>query len=113
MIVGSLFVNNLPIFLAINVFPVPGGPWSIIPFTCLMPSLSTIFCFIPLELKALLKIPINSLFNPPIPIFSKSKSSLNNSLLRREESTIFKFISSVYKSNSVDASTNPSPCDTI
>ncbi len=70
-IFGSLSVIILPIFLANKVLPHPGGPYNKIPFTCFIPKFSTIDGFTALVLNALLNTPINSLFNPPIPISSK------------------------------------------
>mmetsp|Transcript_18438 Transcript_18438/g.48131 ORF Transcript_18438/g.48131 Transcript_18438/m.48131 type:complete len:280 (-) Transcript_18438:868-1707(-) len=40
-ILGSLPLSILPICRAMSVLPVPGGPYSSMPFTCEMPSFST------------------------------------------------------------------------
>ena len=62
-----------PIWRAIRVLPVPGGPYSKIPLTCWIP----IFSIRPggkiLEANALRKIAPNSVSSPPIPISSNLK----------------------------------------
>ena len=55
-IFGSLECRAFPNYLAIKVFPVPGGPYKIKPLTCLIPYMSKIFYGSLRELKALLKI---------------------------------------------------------
>lgn len=65
------------ILLAINVFPVPGGPWSRIPFTCVWPYFFNTAGGYLLLLNAFLKMTSAYASRPPIPSFTKSKSPLN------------------------------------
>ena len=71
-----LAFNAYANFLAIKVFPVPGGPYSKIPLTCLIPNFWTTEGGNLLEAKALLKMLKSSSSNPPIPISSILKSGL-------------------------------------
>ncbi len=58
---------------AIKVFPVPGGPYNKIPFTCFKPYFYTIEWGNLLDAKALLNISDSCLSRPPIPNASKEK----------------------------------------
>ena len=65
---GSFAFNILPICRAIKVLPVPGGPYSKMPFTCCIPILSTISGGNIRETNARLKMLVNSSFlNTKIP----------------------------------------------
>mmetsp|Transcript_15755 Transcript_15755/g.39742 ORF Transcript_15755/g.39742 Transcript_15755/m.39742 type:complete len:297 (+) Transcript_15755:892-1782(+) len=57
---------------AMRVLPVPGGPCSIIPRTCLIPSFFTTSGGRIRDTKARRKMSPNSLSRPPMPSFSKS-----------------------------------------
>mmetsp|Transcript_12003 Transcript_12003/g.17550 ORF Transcript_12003/g.17550 Transcript_12003/m.17550 type:complete len:253 (+) Transcript_12003:935-1693(+) len=98
MILGSRALKHLAICLAIKVFPVPGGPYSSIPFTCFMPSLFITWAGNSLEAKALLNIKENSWSSPPMPSCSKlklgpSKMFMVRSLLLRISITSWEIVS--------------------
>lgn len=88
-ILGSLAFNIWPILRAINVLPVPGGPYyninkctivghtNKIPLTWCIPKLATTSEGKTREAKARLKMSANSLSKPPIPICSKLKLGPN------------------------------------
>ena len=76
-ILSSLALSTLANYLAINVFPVPGGPYSSTPLTCEIPYFFKKLGGNLLEANALLKILASSLSKPPIPISSNLKSDLN------------------------------------
>mmetsp|Transcript_24398 Transcript_24398/g.62938 ORF Transcript_24398/g.62938 Transcript_24398/m.62938 type:complete len:288 (+) Transcript_24398:1594-2457(+) len=71
---GSRPLSILPIWRAMSVFPVPGGPYSSIPFTCDTPSFCSTAGGKMREAKARRKMEENSASSPPIPICSKLKS---------------------------------------
>jgi hypothetical protein len=62
--------------LAISVFPVPGGPYRRIPFTCLMLYFLIVAAEYLLDAKVLLKILNSYSSSPPIPMSSILKSGL-------------------------------------
>ena len=78
---GSFVFNILPIWRAIRVFPVPGGPYSRIPLTCLMPNLRMVSGGYILEAKARRKVAASSWSRPPIPSFSKENSMRKGRML--------------------------------
>mmetsp|Transcript_20864 Transcript_20864/g.62363 ORF Transcript_20864/g.62363 Transcript_20864/m.62363 type:complete len:303 (-) Transcript_20864:1220-2128(-) len=68
---GSFPLSILPIWRAMSVLPVPGGPYSSIPFTCLIPSLFTMLGGNTRDANARRKMASNCLSRPPIPSCSK------------------------------------------
>ncbi len=70
-IIISVLFMAYEIFLAIKVLPVPGGPYSNKPLTCLIPNFSNNEGGNFLELKTLLNIIYSYFFNPPMPKFYK------------------------------------------
>ena len=100
-IFGSLELRHLASCLAINVLPVPGGPYSINPLTCYTPYNFYILVGSLQELKALLKISAISLPRPPIPISSNLKSDLKIVLAFEEDYKRLTFPSLVMNSISV------------
>mmetsp|Transcript_67461 Transcript_67461/g.113020 ORF Transcript_67461/g.113020 Transcript_67461/m.113020 type:complete len:268 (-) Transcript_67461:495-1298(-) len=81
---GSLQFSILPICRAISVFPVPGGPCSRIPLTCVTPSFSTIDGGKIRDPNARRNTAPNSVSRPPMPSVSKFQSFLNTSALRSD-----------------------------
>uniref|UniRef100_A0A6B0UZ02 Uncharacterized protein n=1 Tax=Ixodes ricinus TaxID=34613 RepID=A0A6B0UZ02_IXORI len=75
-ILGSLPLSIFPICRAIRVLPVPGGPYSKMPRTCFRLSCSMTSGGNTREANALLKMALNSLSSPPMPILLKSQSGL-------------------------------------
>mmetsp|Transcript_27363 Transcript_27363/g.84817 ORF Transcript_27363/g.84817 Transcript_27363/m.84817 type:complete len:261 (-) Transcript_27363:177-959(-) len=73
-IVGSRQLRISPIFRAMSVFPVPGGPKSSMPFTWWMPSFFTTDCGKMRDAKARRNTCPNSARRPPMPSFSRLKS---------------------------------------
>ena len=69
-ILGSFALNVLPSSLAINVLPVPGGPYKSTPLTCYIPYFSKTWGGKRREANARRKILSNSISSPPIPIYS-------------------------------------------
>mmetsp|Transcript_54632 Transcript_54632/g.97123 ORF Transcript_54632/g.97123 Transcript_54632/m.97123 type:complete len:236 (+) Transcript_54632:1123-1830(+) len=82
MILGSLQFSIFPIWRAISVLPVPGGPYSRIPFTWEIPSFSMTAGGKMRDPKARRKTLPNSVFSPPMPRFSKFQSFLKTSAPR-------------------------------
>mmetsp|Transcript_107685 Transcript_107685/g.303345 ORF Transcript_107685/g.303345 Transcript_107685/m.303345 type:complete len:515 (-) Transcript_107685:165-1709(-) len=82
MILGSADFKNFANCLAINVLPVPGGPYKSIPRTWLIPSCRIKCCGKTRAAKARRKMSPNSLDKPPMPNSSKLKSGLK--MLRLE-----------------------------
>mmetsp|Transcript_12501 Transcript_12501/g.24680 ORF Transcript_12501/g.24680 Transcript_12501/m.24680 type:complete len:425 (-) Transcript_12501:179-1453(-) len=80
-ILGSRAFNTCPICLAIRVFPHPGGPNRSMPRTWWIPSCSTMWSGKMRLANARLKIWLNSLSSPPIPICPKSNVLLKMFLL--------------------------------
>eukprot|EP00732_Lithocolla_globosa_P002725 Lithocolla_globosa_v1_NODE_1889_length_2271_cov_14.911101.p3 type:complete len:194 gc:universal NODE_1889_length_2271_cov_14.911101:1229-1810(+) len=72
-ILGSRAFNILPICLAINVLPVPGGPKSSTPLTCWMPRRSTSSGGKMRDAKARRKMLWNCSSSPPMPRSSNLK----------------------------------------
>lgn len=68
-IFGSFVLRTEASYLAMSVFPVPGGPYNSIPFMCLIPYFSRKAGGKRREAKALLNILANSLSKPPTPNF--------------------------------------------
>jgi hypothetical protein len=75
IILGSLAFNTLANYLAIRVFPVPGGPNNNKPFTCFIPYFSKNYVGNLRDANALRNILANSLSKPPTPILSNEKPS--------------------------------------
>mmetsp|Transcript_108509 Transcript_108509/g.188412 ORF Transcript_108509/g.188412 Transcript_108509/m.188412 type:complete len:247 (+) Transcript_108509:1013-1753(+) len=75
-IFGSAAFKNFAICLAINVFPVPGGPWSNIPRTWFNPKSRMTFGGKTRDANALRNMVPNSFDKPPIPSSSKLKSGV-------------------------------------
>mmetsp|Transcript_63968 Transcript_63968/g.166317 ORF Transcript_63968/g.166317 Transcript_63968/m.166317 type:complete len:236 (-) Transcript_63968:358-1065(-) len=73
-ILGSAAFRNLASCLAIRVLPVPGGPYSSMPRTWLMPRSRTMWGGKTREANARRKIFPNSFDRPPMPSSSKLKS---------------------------------------
>mmetsp|Transcript_29119 Transcript_29119/g.88091 ORF Transcript_29119/g.88091 Transcript_29119/m.88091 type:complete len:348 (+) Transcript_29119:544-1587(+) len=73
-IFGSAAFKNFASCRAMRVLPVPGGPCSSMPRTCLMPMSLTTCGGNTRAAKARRKIPLNSWSRPPIPSSSKLKS---------------------------------------
>mmetsp|Transcript_21941 Transcript_21941/g.62282 ORF Transcript_21941/g.62282 Transcript_21941/m.62282 type:complete len:283 (+) Transcript_21941:1243-2091(+) len=73
-IFGSAALRNLASCRAMRVLPVPGGPWSSMPRTWLMPRSRTTLGGNVLAAKARRKMLPNSLERPPMPSSSKLKS---------------------------------------
>ena len=71
---GSRPLSILPIWRAISVLPVPGGPKSSTPRTCLIPRRATTAGGKTRDAKARRKICSNCASRPPMPSFSKLKS---------------------------------------
>mmetsp|Transcript_22149 Transcript_22149/g.70749 ORF Transcript_22149/g.70749 Transcript_22149/m.70749 type:complete len:458 (+) Transcript_22149:614-1987(+) len=71
---GSLPLSIFPIWRAMSVLPVPGGPCSIMPLTCEMPSFFMTETGKMREAKARRKMSENSWSSPPIPIASNDQS---------------------------------------
>mmetsp|Transcript_25436 Transcript_25436/g.77198 ORF Transcript_25436/g.77198 Transcript_25436/m.77198 type:complete len:226 (+) Transcript_25436:1772-2449(+) len=71
---GSFPLSILPIWRAISVLPVPGGPCSIMPFTCEMPNFFIVETGKMREAKARRKMSLNSWSSPPMPIASNDQS---------------------------------------
>mmetsp|Transcript_13603 Transcript_13603/g.50883 ORF Transcript_13603/g.50883 Transcript_13603/m.50883 type:complete len:257 (-) Transcript_13603:491-1261(-) len=69
-IFGGCAFNSRPSCFATSVFPVPGGPYSNMPFTCLMPNFFTTSGSTIRDANTRLKIVRNSLSKPPTPYFS-------------------------------------------
>lgn len=65
--------NEFANCLAINVLPVPGGPYNKIPLTCFIPNFYTNECGRRLDAKALLNRFVSWVSNPPIPSAYKEK----------------------------------------
>mmetsp|Transcript_8123 Transcript_8123/g.32940 ORF Transcript_8123/g.32940 Transcript_8123/m.32940 type:complete len:222 (+) Transcript_8123:1177-1842(+) len=80
-ILGSLPLSILPIWRAMSVLPVPGGPCSSMPFTCEMPSCDTTDAGNTREANARLKMSPNCLSRPPMPSLLKLNSLRLNRLL--------------------------------
>ena len=72
-ILGSRVASILPICLAMSVLPVPGGPNSRMPLTCLMPSCCTSLSGKMREAKARRNSRLNSESRPPMPMSSNLK----------------------------------------
>lgn len=77
---GSCAFSAFPICRAISVFPQPGGPYSSMPRTCLMPILRSTSGGNTRDANARRKMSANSLSRPPMPIAWK----LNPRSNRRE-----------------------------
>lgn len=83
--------------LAINVFPVPGGPYNKIPLTCFTPNFYTTSFENLLDAKVLLNILNNYPSNPPIPIFYGVKSALNKESPYYEFESLPPFVTGLLK----------------
>ena len=73
-ILGGCALSNLPSCFATRVFPVPGGPYSNMPFTCRMPSFWTTSGATIRLANTRRKMVRNSSSRPPTPYFSKLPS---------------------------------------
>mmetsp|Transcript_974 Transcript_974/g.4388 ORF Transcript_974/g.4388 Transcript_974/m.4388 type:complete len:353 (-) Transcript_974:154-1212(-) len=80
-ILGSFPFSILPICRAIKVLPVPGGPCSSIPLTCLIPSRCTTLWGNTRDENARRKMSSNCVSSPPMPSFSNENSFALNRLL--------------------------------
>lgn len=78
---GSCAFSAFPICRAISVFPQPGGPYSSMPRTCLMPILRSTSGGNTREANARRKMSANSLSRPPMPIAWKLNPRSNRRLL--------------------------------
>mmetsp|Transcript_1609 Transcript_1609/g.6266 ORF Transcript_1609/g.6266 Transcript_1609/m.6266 type:complete len:373 (-) Transcript_1609:100-1218(-) len=80
-ILGSFPLSILPICRAIRVLPVPGGPCSSMPLTCLIPRRCTTLWGNTRDENARRKMSSNCVSKPPMPSFSNEKSFALNRLL--------------------------------